>query len=100
MLRFIKISGNSLSPEYQEGDFVLIATMPRFLYSVRQGDLFVFRHPLFGTMVKKVHRISADANQIYVIGTHENSIDSRQFGPVRKDELIGKVIWHIRRPCR
>jgi phage repressor protein C with HTH and peptisase S24 domain len=100
MVKFIKISGNSLAPEYQEGDFVLIAKMPPFLYSVREGDLFVFRHPLFGTMVKKVHRVSADANQICVIGTHENSIDSRQFGPVRKDELIGKVIWHIRRPCR
>lgn len=100
MLQFIKISGNSLSPEYQEGDFVLIGKTPRFLSSVRQGDLFVFRHPLFGTMLKKVHRVSAGGSQIHVIGTHENSVDSRQFGPVRKDDLIGKVIWHIRRPGR
>ena len=98
MLSFVKISDNSLLPEYQEGDYVLIAKIPLFLDSVRRGDVVVFRHPLFGMMIKKVSRVVGDGNQIYVIGTHENSVDSRQFGAVRKDTLIGKVIWHIGRP--
>ena len=98
MLKFFKISDNSLFPEYGEGDFVLSAKIPFFLDSVRCGDVVVFRHPLYGTMIKKVSHIAGDGNRIYVIGTHENSVDSRQFGALRKDALIGKVIWHIRRP--
>jgi signal peptidase I len=100
MLRFIKILGNSLLPEYQEGDFVLVGKMPLFLHSVKRGDVIVYRHPLYGTMIKKVDRVMPDENQIYVVGTDENSVDSRQLGAVRKDALIGRVIWHIRRPFR
>jgi signal peptidase I len=100
MLKFVKISDNSLSPEYQEGDYVLIAKIPLFLALLGRGDIVVFRHRLYGVMIKKVSRVAGDGGQIYVIGTHENSVDSRHFGAVRKDALIGKVIWHIGRPCR
>ncbi len=100
MLRFVKILDDSLLPEYQEGDYVLIAKSPLFLDSLRRGDVVVFKHPLYGMMIKKVSRIAGDGNQIYVIGTHANSVDSRQFGAVGKDALIGKVIWHIPRPSQ
>lgn len=100
MLRFVKILDNSLLPEYQEGDYVLIGKIPLFLDSLSRGDVVVFKHPLYGMMIKKVGCVAGDGNQIYVIGTHENSVDSRQFGAVRKDALIGKVIWHIRRPSQ
>jgi nickel-type superoxide dismutase maturation protease len=100
MFKFVKISNNSLLPEYQEGDYVLIVKIPLFLDSVRRGDVVVFRHPLYGMMIKKVSRVAGDGKEIYVVGTHENSVDSRQFGVVRKDALIGKVIWHIGKPFR
>ena len=100
MLRFVRISDNSLMPEYQEGDFVLIGKVPFFLDTIRRGDVVVFRHPLYGMMIKKVSRVVGDGKQIHVIGTHKDSVDSRQFGAVEKDALIGKVIWHVRRPCR
>ena len=100
MLKFVKISNNSLLPEYQEGDYVLIVKIPLFLDSLRRGDVIVFRHPLYGIMIKKVSRVAGDGNDIYVVGTHEDSVDSRQFGAVRKEALIGKVIWHIARPSR
>lgn len=100
MLKFVKISDNSLLPEYQEGDYVLIAKIPFLLGSLRRGDVVVFRHPLYGMMIKKVSRVAGDGKEIYVAGTHENSVDSRQFGAVRKDALIGKMVWHIGKPSR
>ena len=100
MFQIIKVSGRSLLPDYQEGDFVLVGKAPRCLCSVRQGDVVVFRHPSHGKMIKKVARVSPDGEVFHVVGTHENSVDSRHFGGVRKGELIGKVIWHIRRPFR
>lgn len=98
MLQFIKVSGNSLLPEYREGDFVLVAKIPFFLRYIRQGDIIVFDHPVYGLMIKRVDHLVPDKDEIYVIGTHEFSVDSREFGPISWKILIGKVIWHIHQP--
>jgi nickel-type superoxide dismutase maturation protease len=98
MLRIIKVAGDSLSPKYEEGDFVVIATVPFFFNSFRLGDIIVFQHPVYGRMIKQVERISSDGSDLYVIGSHPNSVDSRQFGPIPRSSVQGKVIWHIPRP--
>jgi signal peptidase I len=98
MVRFIRVTGESLSPEYREGDFVLITKIPFFLKKIKEGDIIVFEHALYGIMIKRVDRVVLEGNEIYVVGTHIHSVDSRQFGPIRKEAVIGKVIWHIRRP--
>ena len=98
MLRRIKVSGNSLSPDFSEGDFVITVKIPLFLRFLRQGDVVVFTQPPYGTMIKKVEWVDPILNQVFVIGMHKNSIDSRTFGPVSSQNLIGKVFWHIRRP--
>jgi nickel-type superoxide dismutase maturation protease len=94
MLKFIKVTGESLSPDYQEGDYVMVVTFP-FL-SLNRGDIIVFRHPVYGTMIKKISH--EDPEGFYVIGNHPNSIDSRQFGSICRDDILGKVIWHIKKP--
>lgn len=98
MLRIIKVAGESLSPEYKEGDYVVIATLPFFFDSLKQGDTIVFHHPVYGTMVKRVERIEPDSDEIFVIGNHPQSVDSRQFGPIPKHWITGKVLWHIAKP--
>ena len=100
MLRLIKVTGESLSPEYKEGDYVVITTIPFFLNRVQAGDVIVFRQPHFGTMIKKVKRLLASGDGFYVSGTHELSVDSRQFGSIPRQALLGKVIWHIPKPVR
>jgi nickel-type superoxide dismutase maturation protease len=96
MLKLFRISGESLLPDYQEGDFVLVAGLRRSLRSVGRGDVVVFRHPPHGIMIKRVDHAEPEAGQVFVIGTNRSSVDSRQFGPVAMDELLGKVIWHIK----
>ena len=98
ILRLLKVTGNSLMPEIREGDFVLISDIPFRLRTVRAGEIIVFRHRVYGTMVKKVQRLDA-AGQIYVTGTNPESVDSREFGSISSDQVIGKVIWHIRAPA-
>lgn len=93
----MKISGDSLSPDYQDGDFVLMLKIPSFLYSVKPGDLVVFYHPLYGILIKKVDRIDQQDGQVYVLGTHPLSVDSRQFGMIPLKDLRGKVIWQIKK---
>ncbi len=95
MIQILKVTGVSLSPFFLEGDFVVVSKIPFVLRKIKTGDIVVFRHPVYGTMIKKVERISPDGEEVFVVGTHPESTDSRQFGPLQRRQLIGKVIWHI-----
>jgi signal peptidase I len=98
MLRLLKVSGDSLSPIYQNGDFVLVAKIPIFFNLLHRGDVVAFHHDIYGTMIKQIEDISIDGATIVVTGFHQNSVDSSQFGAISRDVIIGKVIWHIKRP--
>ena len=98
MLRIIKVKGDSLSPEYKEGAYVVITTIPFFFDSLNSGDTIVFHHPVYGTMVKQTQSIDPQSGELLVVGTHPQSTDSRHFGPIPKDWLTGKVLWHIPKP--
>lgn len=98
MLRLLKVSGESLSPDYQDGDFVLMLKIPIFFNFLKPGDLVVFRHPEFGTLVKKIDWVDQPGAQVYVLGTHPLSVDSRQFGMIPIKDIEGKVIWQIKKP--
>ncbi|MDI6770588.1 MAG: S24 family peptidase [Anaerolineales bacterium] len=95
MLRLLKVTGDSLSPLYKEGDYVVIATLPFFLRRLRQGDIIVFHHGLYGTLIKIVDRLSPESDEIYIVGASENSLDSRRLGAINRQAIKGKVIWHI-----
>jgi type IV secretory pathway protease TraF len=47
-------------------------------------------------MIKKVDRVMPRTREAFLTGTHEASVDSRQFGPVKQEQLCGKVIWHVK----
>jgi phage repressor protein C with HTH and peptisase S24 domain len=99
MFRFLRVTGDSLLPVYQDGDFVLVSKIPYLFSTSKQGDIIAFRHAAYGTMIKQVQAVSSDKDEIHVTGTQENSIDSRQFGPITKEAVLGKVIWHVRKPA-
>jgi signal peptidase I len=96
MLRLIKVSGHSLEPVYRDGDFVLVSKIPILFGRIKTGDVVVLKHKAYGLMIKLVERLDIQADRIYVVGLHNDSLDSRQFGPVGKKDLAGKVVWHIR----
>jgi signal peptidase I len=97
MLKLLKISNSSLLPDYQEGDFVLVAGIPSVLRSVKPGDVVAFRKPPYGMMIKKIDHIVPESGEAFVVGTHRESVDSRHFGPVPRSDFVGKVIWHVKR---
>ena len=93
MFQILRIHGESMSPEYQEGDFVLI--MKTFRGKIKIGNVIVFQHQIYGTLIKGVEKITDKG--IYVLGRGENSLDSRRLGPINPASVQGRVIWHI---CR
>ena len=98
MIKVLKVTDDSLTPEYNEGDFVIVLKIPCVFKSPKRGDVVVFKQSSYGTLIKQVDRYDPQSGELFVIGTHADSVDSRQFGALYKRDLIGKVIWHVRNP--
>ena len=98
MLRIIKVTGSSLQPAYSDGDFVLVSKIPTLLRGIRPGDVIVFQHALYGTMIKLVQQYNRAHDEISVTGLQTGSVDSRHFGPIHARDVTGMVIAHFRRP--
>ena len=96
MFRFLKVTGDSLAPEFREGDFVLVSKIPFLLVPPSPGDVIAFHQPGYGLLIKRIQNISPDGG-LNVIGNHPESVDSHVFGTVRRVDILGKVIWHIRK---
>lgn len=95
MLRLLKIHGHSLHPDFRDGDYVLAARSPFPSGKIRAGDVIVFHQPGYGLLIKRVRRVLDNGMAFEVRGTQIESTDSRNFGPVQRECVSGKVIWHI-----
>ena len=80
-----------------DGDFVLVSKIPILLDKLSTGDLVVFRQPGYGILIKRVEWRSPDGQFFYATGLHPNSVDSREFGPVKREALLGKVLFQVKK---
>ena len=97
MLKILKVSGFSLEPDFQDGDYVLIARWPGWGPCV--GQVVALHQPTYGTLLKRVWSVNRTAGTVEVRGQHPHSVDSRNFGPVPMRSLMGRVIWKISKPA-
>lgn len=100
MLKIIKVAGESLSPCFLPGDYVLIRKYAYLFGSISEGDIVVFTHPSLGLMIKEIYSVNSELHQIHVKGSHPLSVNSRKIGPINSADILGKVIWHIKKPRR
>ena len=98
MLEIIKVTGESLSPFFLSGDYVLIHKSPRAYQRLEPGDIVVADHPVLGTLIKKVRGNLPDQGRVILEGTHPGSISSQKIGEIPYQVLRGKVIFHFKRP--
>jgi signal peptidase I len=97
MFRLLKVRGNSLSPDFCEGDYVLTLRVPFPTVKIKVGDVITFTQPGYGTLIKRVRRILDGEHKFDVRGRLTESSDSRDFGPIAPEQVTGKVIWHSKR---
>jgi signal peptidase I len=90
MFRFFKVTGDSLRPEVEDGDIVLLLTWRR-MWRLKPGDRVVFHQPTYGRLIKKIERLGPGEGQVFVTGTHAASVDSYEFGPISTRQIIGVV---------
>jgi signal peptidase I len=97
MLKILKITGDSMSPDFQDGDFVIILTAKLILNHLKEGDVIIFNHKFYGTLIKRITSFDPSNAGIYVEGTRPDSLDSRHLGTIRSENIKGKVIAHYSR---
>jgi signal peptidase I len=95
MLRIHKVTGDSMSPDFQEGDFVVLLTPSFFINRLKVGDVIIFEHKLYGTLIKRIASFDPKTAEAYVEGTGPDSLDSRRLGTIRHEKIRGKVIAHF-----
>ena len=101
-LQRFEVQGRSMEPFYRDGDYVIVLTETGVL-SV--GDTVVINKD-GRNMLKRIAALPGEkagsgtlgSAEYFVRSDNPTGTDSRQFGPVKKDEITGKVIWHIRKP--
>lgn len=102
-------------PTLRNGDRVVASSAYWLVGPIRQGDIVVIRGALRGEyMIKRVHRLAGQvvdwqnvpdswlltrgeyrvpSGCIYVLGDNsEISEDSRKYGPIPMDRVLGKVV--------
>lgn len=127
LFTFYRISGNSMRPNFENGDRVLVTGVPVFFDMVDVGDAVIARHD-GEVLIKRVMGCPGDEIEIragvtyvngeraevpasaelrdywsvepfvlqdgefYLLGDNRRvSVDSRTFGPVDQDEILGLV---------
>jgi signal peptidase I len=97
MLKILKISGDSMSPDFLDGDFVIIVTAKFLKNRLKVGDNIIFHHKFYGTLIKRISSLDPGTAEYYVEGTRTDSLDSRRLGTIRGENITGKVIAHFPR---
>jgi signal peptidase I len=101
----VEVRGDSMSPNYNEGDWLLFRVLPA---KSKENELvgkvvLIQRRSNLGEdflQVKRVTKVHNDTNEteIWVEGDNkEKSTDSRSWGALDSSEVIGKLILRYQR---
>ena len=96
MFRIIKVEGESMSPLYHDGDYVLLSRIPLLLRLIKMNSVLVFNSNRFGVLIKKVCAMDKVQGKFYFTGTNQMSLTTEQIGAVDKKDIIGSVIFHFK----
>lgn len=92
MFPIVEVCGDSMSPTYNDGEFLLSTRLFK-RENIKVGDVFIFDHPYVEgrLLIKRVAKIKA-GDYFFEGDNSDNSYDSRDFGYMRPDCLVSKVI--------
>lgn len=84
-----------MSPDFQEGDFVVLTTLPFLLKRLKVGDTIIFDHKLYGMLIKRIASFDPETAEVYVEAVKSNGLNSLRLGTIRRDFIKGKVLAHF-----
>jgi len=86
-MRLRRVVGNSMLPTLVPNQIVIVIR-PR---QIQVGDVVIVLH----NNLEKIKRVAKkEAGKVYILGDNSSeSTDSRTFGWLNEDTIVGKVIW-------
>ncbi|MDD5711000.1 MAG: vitamin K epoxide reductase family protein [Candidatus Colwellbacteria bacterium] len=98
-MRFVA-SGNSMLPVYPAGSKLFVSRAVCIFYRPKVGDAVVLRDPRNGRLILKRIK-SGNGGEYWVEGDNPvESTDSRSFGLVKREDIIGKVMCRYPRDIK
>ena len=93
-----KVQDRSMEPEFKSGDYVIVNKLAYIFSKPSKNDVIVLKHPEeMKFLIKRISLIT-NSDEYYVVGDNKGfSQDSRHFGPVKKDLILGKVLFQVKR---
>ena len=101
LYRTIAVSGSSMSPTYNDGDWLLFVALPPVVMGKPLrlvGKVVVIERENYPGIyfIKRV--IRADKTGLWVEGDNtEASTDSRQWGSIGPTEIVGRILLRYKR---
>ena len=92
--RRLRVTGESMLPHLAPGQEVLIVAPRHDGRPPQVGDVVVIRHPgqPETLILKRVGHILPDGECVLLGDNPAASTDSRDFGPVLPDQILGRVV--------
>lgn len=91
LLGKFKIVGHSMQPLLNPGQEIVVSKIPYFFGNPKKGDLVAFKEAN-KTIIKRIQKI--DGRRFFVSG--DNKRDSKEFGWIEREKIIGRVIYIFR----
>lgn len=102
----VRVSGISMLPTLQDEQIIFVNKMAYWKNAPQNGDIVIVREPIDNIqVVKRIVGTPGTAitiedktfilkeDEYYIEGDNrDNSIDSRAYGPIRSERIVGKVI--------
>lgn len=89
----VAIAGPSMEPSTRSGDWWVVRRTRR----IRPGDLVAFHHPRRPTLIVVKRAVRAVDSAWWFEGDNPSSSDdSRTFGAVPAELVIGRLVWRYR----
>jgi nickel-type superoxide dismutase maturation protease len=93
LLSKYKISGHSMAPKIKNQDSVLASGIYYWFFSPKINDVVVFSYKN-NNLVKRIAGIKN--GKYFLQGDNKNdSLDSRKFGFILRNQILGKVIYKL-----
>lgn len=100
------VNGSSMTPTFQNGDYLIIDEITFRFRQPEKGEVIVFRYPqnpsqffikrIAGLPGETMGNTNLTQDEYYVLGDNTfASSDSRYWGPVKKNLIIGRAILRL-----
>ncbi|MFH0803645.1 MAG: signal peptidase I, partial [Candidatus Tagabacteria bacterium] len=100
------VQGSSMVPSFESGDYLIIDEISYQFRQPEKGEVIVFRYPqnpsqffikrVAGLPGETINNTNLTSDEYYVLGDNTfASSDSRYWGPVKKDLIIGRAILRL-----